>query len=496
MRAPSRAGAGASPFRPSRASPRRPRRASTRWCVASEGAGLSIHGCYPRARVAHPLPAILGRHEDDDLVALGAGAERTRTAAQLLADAGAIAAALADRARGGEVVLVCHDRHLFAASLLAAWHRGFVIALPPNAQRETVTTLRKSGNVATVLHDEDDMLGLDVRALVREAATPLPRPSSLPADRRIVVVYTSGTTGTPMACPKVAAQLVGEAVMLARTFGIGRSERLHATVPPHHIYGLLFGVLVPLLAGAAFGRDTTLHAEPLAALLHRDRARVLVSVPVHLRALGLLAPGAMPAMSRVFSSGAPLPPETARDLRARFGWTITEVLGSSETGGIAWREDPDAEWASFDVVRVSQGEGERMLLDSPFLDPNVARPYVSGDRIALGGAPGRFRHLGRADGVLKVGGARVSIGEIEQRTLAIEGVRDAAAIPVDVGPPRGVESWLAVVADEGVTAPQIRAALRAWLEPVVLPRRIRLVRELPREETGKLRRDALRALFD
>src|SRR5690606_35610846 len=113
----------------------------------------------------------------------------------------------------------------------------------------------------------------------------------LDRDRRIVVVYTSGTTGTPMPCPKTAGQLVGEAATLAATFGIGPGDRLLATVPPHHIYGLLFGLLLPLVSGASIARETALHAEPLADLVARDGVRVLISVPAHLRALRVLEPG-------------------------------------------------------------------------------------------------------------------------------------------------------------------------------------------------------------
>jgi acyl-coenzyme A synthetase/AMP-(fatty) acid ligase len=442
------------------------------------------------------LPALLGRHQGGDAVALG---ERARTAADLVLDARAIAARLPPAPSSGrtgassEVILVCHDRYLFAAAMLAAWERGYVVALPPNAQKETITELRKSGTVQTVLHDQGGMLGIDVREIERTASTPPYAPyAPLAADRRIVVVYTSGTTGAPMACPKTAGQLVGEARVLGRTFGISAGETLCATVPPHHIYGLLFGVLVPLVAGAAFARDTVLHAEPLAALFERIGARVLVSVPAHLRALRVLEPGRMPKLARVFSSGAPLPPDTADDLRARFGWTVTEVLGSSETGGIAWRDRPGgSSWTPLEGVTVREGEGGRMLVDSPFLDPAASRPFVSGDRIEM--REGRFEHLGRADGVLKVGSTRVSLAELEARLLAVPGVKDAAALAVEVGGARGWESWAAVVGD--ATPESIRAALLPWLDPVVIPRRIRIVEALPRDATGKLRREALRALF-
>ncbi len=446
----------------------------------------------------HPVPALLGRHQPHDLIATGSA---SRTVSQLGADVRSIAERLpvpprTQHGTAAELILVCHDRYLFVAAMLAAWERGYVVALPPNAQEKTIASLRTNGAVITVLHDVDGMAGIDVRPIVSEAASSLEPsyvPPTLASDRRVVVVYTSGTTGTPMACPKTAGQLIGEARLLCRTFDIVKGDRVLATVPPHHIYGLLFGVLVPLVSGASFCRETVLHAEPLAALIAQNDVRVLVSVPAHLRALRILEQGRIGKLPRIFSSGAPLLAETAHDLSDRFGWVCTEVLGSSETGGIAWREQPDAPWTPFHGVNITEGAGGRMLVDSPFTDPSAPRPWVSGDRISL--LPnGNFRHLGRVDGVLKIGSTRVSIAELEARLLGIPGVTDAAAIAVEVGGARGWESR-ALVAGTGLSPSSIRAALLPWLDPVVIPRRIRIVDALPRDPTGKLRREVMNSFL-
>lgn len=451
---------------------------------------------------------LLGRHREDDVVAHGRPARR---AGHLRADVHALAARLPDARTDGsaarEVVLVCHDRYRFTVALLAAWSRGLSVALPPNAQPSTVTALRRHDAVHTVLHDVDGMAGLDVRTVLDEGvgrggeSTREPSAAGLeifgarPLDPgfRAVVVYTSGTTGEPLACPKTLGQLLSEAHCLTRTFEVGPGFRVCATVPPHHIYGLLFSVLVPLVSGASFTRETMLHAEPLAALLDRDGATVLVSVPAHLRALRVLPANRLPAMKRVFSSGAPLPAETAQDLAARFAWTCTEVLGSSETGGLAWRDTPDAAWTPLEGVRITTAHDGRMEVDSAFLDPDAARPYVSFDRIEPT-PDGRFHHLGRADGVVKIGSTRISVPELEARLLAIPGVHDAAVIAVEVGGARGFECW-AVVVGARHTPASLREALLPWLDAVVIPRRFRFVDALPREAHGKLRRAALRALF-
>lgn len=415
---------------------------------------------------------------------------------ELLRDAGAISERLASFAPGSEVAVVCHDRYEFTAALLGALDRQLIVALPPNARPETLKLLRSGGTVRSVLSDQDGVPGIDVRRLMGTGARPIERPV-LPAARPIVVVYTSGSTGAPLPCPKSAAQLLLEAQGLARTFQISRGSSIVATVPPHHIYGLLFSVLVPLVSGASFCRETPFYADVVRRIVARDRASVLVSVPAHLRALGIMEREGTGTLTRIFSSGAPLGDETRAALAERFGWKITEVLGSSETGGIAWRDQGGAPYLVFDGIDVREGEDGRLLLRSPYLPEAAPRPFATSDRIAMVGE-GTFRHLGRGDGVLKIGSTRVSIAELEERMLAVPGVKEAAVLAQAAPGGRGQETWAVVAIEAGtkLDAAKVREALRAWLDPVVLPRRFRFVEALPRESTGKLRRDALLSLFE
>lgn len=440
---------------------------------------------------------LLSRHDGDSVVAW----ERARTicAAELCAHVAGIAELLPAARPGEEVVVICRDRYRFAVALLAAWQRGYSVALPPNPQPETMRAMRARQGVRTVVHDVDGGLGLDVRdAAVIEAARgkvgvqPFAPMGGFAPERRLATVYTSGSTGDHAACPKTAGQLLGEARVLVETFGLQPGTRFLPMVPPHHIYGLLFGVLVPLLSGGAFYRHTPLMAPEVAAVIDQG-VDVLVTVPAHLRALGLAADAQRP-MGRVFSSSAPLTPESARTVRSRFGWTVTEIFGSSETGGIGWRESGgEGPWTPLAGVEVRAGEGDEMLVRSPFVHLDAPKPYVGADRVSVDDA-GRFSHLGRVDGVVKIGGERVSLAELERRLGAIEGVRDAAVMAVEVGGARGHEVWAAVVAPDLEVA-EIKRALRRWVAPVAMPRRLKRVDALPRGSNGKLPRRALERLF-
>ena len=412
-----------------------------------------------------------------------------RTVGDLLADSVFIAAALPPASDESAVVLICGDRYHFAAGLLGAWRAGHRVALPPNGQECTVRELASRPGVAALLHDGPGE-GLDLRPLLGQGGE---APALAPIDggRTVAVLYTSGTTGEPQACPKTAGQLLGEAQALVAAFALKPGQRFLATVPPHHIYGLLHAVLVPLVAGGAFVRETPLHAETIAAALRRWDARILVSVPAHLAGLEVLSE--LPPLARTFSSAAPLSEATARSLRSRFGLAVTEVYGSSETGGIAWRSEPGAPWRPLPGVELGVDVEGRLLLDSPFLPPLRPRPATCADRVAIDG-PGSFRLLGRVDRVVKVGGTRLSLEALEQRLLQLDGVRDAAALARPVPGARNVEVCVAAVAP-GKSVEAIREGLRAWFEPAALPRRVRVVERLPREENGKLPRRALEALF-
>ena len=257
---------------------------------------------------------------------------------------------------------------------LAAWQRGHAVALPPNAAPETVRALRRRGGVVALLHDTDTPDEFDVRAWLPAAElSDGPGPEVLAAidgARVIATVYTSGSTGAHQACPKTAAQLLGEAATLAGCFGVTAARRVVATVPPHHLYGLLFSVLMPLAAGASFVRETPLHAETVAATARRHAADLLVSVPIHLRSLTVLDPGELPAFAGVFSSGAALPSETAAALGG-LGLAVTEIYGAAH-------ENRSGNRNTHGIYPVVKRQSDRAKLVRRTLEEVVRTPSVIG----------------------------------------------------------------------------------------------------------------------
>ncbi len=434
--------------------------------------------------------SLLQRHQPTDCVAFGAGG--VRSAADLLRDAATIARALPEARPDSSMLMVFKtDRYAFTAALLGAWAAGHSVTLPPNQRGTTVIELLSRSNIAGLLHDTQAGGHFGVGELLRgEPAKPLSRaivPSGV-----IAHAMTSGSTGTSQAWSKTGDQLA-ETALHAETFGLQPGQFHLATVPPTHLYGLLFGVLLPLASGGAFMRETPLHSEAIASRLRQHAVSVLVSVPVHLRAALTVASGAFSSVQRVFSSTGPLHESTAKGFVEQHGKSVTEIFGSTETGGIAWRERTKSEaWHPFSVVKVSANDEGRLLVDSPFLGPGATRPFETADSVDMQ-PDGTFIHRGRHDGVVKVGGLRVSLPALEEWLQQYPGVNDCVVVAAPELA-RGFRVLAAVVASASIEA-GLRTAMAERFDPSTLPKRILFVDRLPREANGKLQKERVFRLF-
>lgn len=387
------------------------------------------------------------------------------------------------------MVVACEDRAHFVVAMLAAWSRECHLALAHNARPDTIHALADSLG-APLLHDQDVGRGIDLRAL--SPGQPRPRTLGVDTQRLAAVAFTSGSTGQPTPHEKSFGQLLGEVACHLDNFDL-RGANLVASAPAHHIYGLLFGVLVPLCGGGTTTRTSPTWSGQVLSELKATTAPVWVAVPAHLRAMGACAVEDWPQVRTVFSSGAPLDAALAAQLRSA-GISIVELLGSTETGGIASRSRDGAHWHSLPSVECRVEDDGRLVVRSPWLSRESGGELPTGDRArALG--DGGFEHLGRADEVVKLGGRRIALGEVEARLRELEGVRDARVIAREVKGVRGQE-LLAVVEAEGWTPAELRRTLCQRLDAATVPRRYRIVEALPRTAMGKVSRQALEALFD
>jgi acyl-coenzyme A synthetase/AMP-(fatty) acid ligase len=257
------------------------------------------------------------------------------------------------------------------------------------------------------------------------------------------------------------------------------------------MYGIEMSVLLPMLGdvGIHAGRPF-FPADVAAALAEVPAPRVLVTTPVHLRALvdsGI----ALPPLAAMVSATAPLSGELALAAEQRFGAPLLEVFGSTETCVFASRRASlQEEWSLFDGVQLHP-QPDGTLVDAPQLD----RPVALADLVSLHDGGRRFRLRGRHADLLEIAGKRASLADLTRRLLAIPGVRDGVMLQLDDADTIGVRRIAAVVVAPELDEHMILDALRRAIDPLFLPRPLRLVDALPRNETGKLPRAALLALL-
>ncbi|CAI8822591.1 AMP-binding protein [Pseudomonas serboccidentalis] len=412
--------------------------------------------------------------------------------AQLREQALSIAAGL--QARGVQRMAVhLEDAADLASALLGAWRAGVSVLLPADLQAQT--RQRWSSEVDVWLTDHSADLHLND---LQQPALP---GAELDLDQCHLSLCTSGSSGEPKRIDKTLRQLANEVEALEQLWGADLGEAwIIGSVATQHIYGLLFRVLWPLCAGRPFVRKQLAFPEDLQRASREHPAFAWVSSPALLKRMGdNLDWPALSAVRRVFSSGGALPADAAHSLQQRLQQWPTEILGSSETGGIAWRQGASL-WQPFAGVELSQDSDGALLVASPYLPAGHVEHTADAARIA---ADGRFELLGRLDRIVKLEEKRISLPMLEQALIAHDWVAEARLGVVQEN--RAVLGAVLVLSESGLFALRehgrrsLTEALRKHLsqhcEALALPRRWRLVRQLPLNSQGKLPQADIDALL-
>lgn len=404
---------------------------------------------------------------------------------------------------GKRFALYFEDTFEFAAALLGIWHAGRCVYLPAEVQPATRERLRRE------VDGFAGQLPSSTALLKFQEGAPRAEWTPLSSEAQALVVYTSGSSGEPAAIPKHLGQLTREVATLADLFdarlGAGPGAgRVLATVSHQHIYGLLFRVLWPLTSGRPFLARSLPYPEDIVAELSHGPAALIAS-PAHLKRLPDTLDWASVRgnLRAVFSSGGPLPGDALHACRQLLGQAPVEVYGSSETGGIAWRQraqDLAPGWRTMPGVEVRLTD-DALAVRSPHLPDGGWFQTEDRARLLADG----FELLGRMDRLLKLEEKRVSLSAMERALLESDLVREARVVPLS----EGNRLTLGVVAVLGPTGRHLHAdggkhflnqAIRKHLaprfEPGVLPRRFRYLEAMPVNAQGKSTEAALVALFD
>jgi acyl-coenzyme A synthetase/AMP-(fatty) acid ligase len=387
----------------------------------------------------------------------------------------------------------------FTAALLGAWAAGCTVVIAGDTSTLTCAALAEQ---VDILIGEFPAM---TRAPVWSQAPVAPSAANHEFPDLPLIVFTSGSTGTPLKAEKTLSALRNELQSLETTLGVVSATRVISTVSHQHFYGFLFRCLWPLASGVPFSDASIQFPEELMEALAQPGSVILVTSPSFLRHLPdapCLTAGVPHTLAAIFSSGGPLTWPVAAACEKVLRIAPVEIYGSSETGGIAWRRrtaeiDP---WIMFAGMKIARGaEGNLLVLSSPHMSP--AQPFATADRIRL--VDCGFELLGRSDNIVKLNEKRLSLSAMERLLESHPEVADAKLVILH----GERESLGAVIRLENAEIPvrgsplrnvlvhRLRDHLRQGFELVVLPRKWRFVHAMPATVMDKTVMDDLRALF-
>jgi len=324
------------------------------------------------------------------------------------------------------------------------------------------------------------------------------------------VKLTSGSTGDPRGIAATSEALLADDAALTRTMGLTEKDRLLATIPLSHSYGLASLALPALVRGTVLAVPEEAGIYDPFVTAARTGATFFPTVPAYLDALARMSepPPRPESLRLVITAGAPLSAATSARFREAFGLPVHVFYGSSECGGICYdREGGAAErgtvGAPVEGVRITlepvdDREGGRVTVESPAVSSGYLPEgddrlrdgrFRAGDLAVWRG--GELALQGRVDDLVNIKGKKVNPREVETVLAGLPGVEEAAVLGVTV-PGRG-ELLRAVVAcrPDRLTAAEVLAWCREHLSAHKVPRSVILVEALPRNPRGKLDRAAL-----
>ena len=247
------------------------------------------------------------------------------------------------------------------------------------------------------------------------------------------------------------------------------------------------------------------HLEEIEEPSAKNTNVLLVSSPTHLNRIPERLPEAsIKNISTIFCSGAPLSLKSSITAKDIFGCSVTEVYGSTETGGIAWQEQDkhiSAVWQVMPCVELRKNRHGCLDVRSPHLSNPDA--WFSTSDVVTFDSNESFSLLGRIDRIVKVEGKRISLDEIESHLLKLNIVADVSLVLLEG---RRTEIGAVIVLTDEAREQlesqgkrsfnqQFKDHLIQYIERPLLPRRWRYINNLPINSQGKLSQQALLNLF-
>jgi acyl-coenzyme A synthetase/AMP-(fatty) acid ligase len=323
---------------------------------------------------------------------------------------------------------------------------------------------------------------------------------------RILYFFTSGSTGTPKRIKKQFKMLSAEVAFHSQNQKhlIEQNPVSISSVAPYHMYGLLWRFLFPLANGIASDLDIVFTPEELQ---HKQS--------VYDKVLFATTPSFLDGITRyqnqytfhnncvgIYSSGSLLDTKTSSNAYKMFGVSPYEIFGSTETGGVASRQQINGpEWTIFAPVTVNLTENNELLIESDF---SCTCPYLMSDIVEKTGKD-TFLLKGRGDRMVKIAEERVSLPEMEEKLCGYKYI-DKSYVSTLTTKDRiivcsaitlnnlGKEYIIQNGRHQFIT--ELKQYLLNFFPNVVLPRKIRIVNTIPVNMQGKYIKSDIMSMFE
>ncbi|MFI1396487.1 long-chain fatty acid--CoA ligase [Streptomyces sp. NPDC020681] len=384
------------------------------------------------------------------------------------------------------------------ATLVVAWHGFAEDALAGAATAGTECLLVTPGEFETLLAATTPQAGIVERD---------------PSDTA-VILYTSGTTGTPKGAELTHSNLIRNTEISVDLFSLTAGDVVLGALPLFHAFGQTCGLSASVTAGACLALVPRFDAHAVLETIHHHRVSIFQGVPTMYVALLSHPERAkfdVDSLRLCVSGGSALPVEVLHAFEAEFGCIIVEGYGLSETSPVASFNHADRvrkpgsigqpiDGVEMTLLDVSDGVGEIAIRGHNVMKAYWQRPEATAEAIDADGwfrsgdlarvdEDGYYFIVDRKKDLIIRGGYNVYPREIEELLYAHPAVREAAVVGVP-HPELGEEICAAVALKDGATATpeELREHIKAQAAAYKYPRHVWMVAELPKTSTGKILR--------
>ncbi|MGO1398545.1 MAG: class I adenylate-forming enzyme family protein [Brevibacterium yomogidense] len=370
----------------------------------------------------------------------------------------------------------------------------------------------------------------DLLTAVQENAGRTPSAAEVRAEDAALLTYTSGTTGPPKGALNTHRNVLSTAVSFNAWQGIGAGDVVLAVAPLFHITGAVATAAATLISDAPLVFINRLHPEVMLESFNRHRVSVTVGAITVYNALLALDRGDAADLGSVrwlYSGGAPIPPSTVERFQERFGHYIHNIYGMTETASAVIGVPPearapvddgsgtlsigvplpglDARAVDTDGREVAAGQEGELQMRGPQVMPEYLRKpeetahvlsadgWLSSGDVAIIDEDGWIYLVDRLKDQINASGFKVWPREVEDALYEHPDVYEAAV----VGAPdeyRGetVTAYVSLRPGSSTTAAALQEFTKERLAAYKYPRHVHIIDELPKTQTGKIKRRDLR----